>query len=180
MAIIPECEVWYCKLNPKRPNAKFNKQNPTWEIQIRTTSKAVKAQWEEMNLYPKPVIPEDGEPYYRVNLKKNKFNSNGQEGKPVTVVNGQLDNIDPDSIGNGSIANIRIWQYEYPASDGSGVRTKSIPMAIQVIKHILYKPKKEEVFDETETEVIKPPDYEEDEPDAMKDDAAVMEDEVPF
>ena len=36
MAILKNCELWFAKLDPKRPNRKFNPENPTWEIQLRT------------------------------------------------------------------------------------------------------------------------------------------------
>jgi len=42
MPIINNASIWFAKLDPKRPNNKFNKTNPTWECQIRTESKEVK------------------------------------------------------------------------------------------------------------------------------------------
>ena len=37
--LLKDVELWYTKLDPRYPNARFNKQNPTWECQIRTTDK---------------------------------------------------------------------------------------------------------------------------------------------
>lgn len=156
MPILKNCEMWFCKLDPKRPNAKFNKKNPTWECQIRTTDKAVKKLWEEMQLPVKTIDPDEGPIYYRVNLKKKSIKEDGEPSSPIKVVNGKLEEIDPNSIGNGSIGNIRLFQYEYPKKDGT-TGLASVLMGVQVLKHIVYKPRpRSEDFDEAETETIVP------------------------
>ena len=155
MAMIKSAEIWYTKLNPKRPNAKYNKKNPTWEIQIRTYSPATKKAWEAMNLNCTAVLPEEeGEkPYWRVNLKKKSLDKDGEPAKPVKIVDGQLNEIDPDTIANGSIGNIRIFQYEYDNDGDKGIA--SMLMAIQLTKHIVYVPKpRDDDFEMTDTEVI--------------------------
>jgi hypothetical protein len=155
MAIIRDCEIWFAKLDPKRPNAKYNKKNPTWECQIRTASKEVKKAWEAMNLSVKAVVPDEGDPYFRVNLRKKSIKEDGEAAGPVKVVNGGLDDIDPNTIGNGSIGNIRIFQYEYPKDDGKSKGIASVLMGIQITKHIVYKAKpRDDDFDMTETETV--------------------------
>jgi hypothetical protein len=75
-------------------------------------------------------------------------------------VNGNLVGIDPNTIGNGSICNIRIFDYPYRFKDEEkGVMVEGIAivlMAVQVIKHIVYhrKPGTKEDFEEATTEVI--------------------------
>lgn len=156
MAIIRDCEIWFAKLNPKRPNNKFNKKNPTWECQIRTYDKATKKAWEELNLPVKAVVPDEGAPYFRVNLRKKSIKEDGEPASPIKVVNGHLADIDPDSIGNGSIGNVRLFQYEYPKESG-GKGTASVLMGIQITKHIVYKAKpRDDEFGMTETETIEP------------------------
>ena len=172
--IIKNCELWYAKLDPKRPNSRFSKKNPTWEVQIRTSDKEVVKIWEQSNLKCKPVIPDEGDPYWRVNLKKRSIKSDDTPADPVQVVDGNLDPVNPNSIGNGSIGNIRLFQYDYENEDQKGVA--SILMGIQLTKHILYKPKPGESFEETETEIIAPSeeemedddDYGEDKPEEEK------------
>lgn len=156
MSIIKDCELWFCKLDPKRPNNKFNKLNPTWECQIRTTDKAVKKIWEEMQLPVKAVVPDEGAPYFRVNLRKKSIKEDGTAASAIKVVNGKLEEIDPTSVGNGSIGNVRVFQYEYPRKDG-GRGVASVLMGVQVTKHIVFKqtPRNDD-FSETETETIDP------------------------
>lgn len=156
MTILKDCELWFCKLNPSRPNNRFNKDNPTWECQIRTKDKAVKKIWEENSLPVKAIVPDDGDPYFRVNLRKKSIKEDKQPASPIRVVNGKLDDIDPDSIGNGSVGNVRIFQYEYPKKTG-GKGVASVLMGIQVTKHIVYKAKpRNDEFGETDTETIDP------------------------
>jgi len=163
--IIKNCEIWFAKVDPKRPNPKFDPKNPTWEVQMRTSDKAVLKYWKECDLKePKAVIPDEGEPYFRINLKKKSIRKDGDPADPVQVVNMQREPVDPNSIGNGSIANIRVFQYPYPDKATGEERISSILMGIQLIKHIVWIPKPGEDFeDEGETEVIMPETDEDDE-----------------
>ena len=111
-----------------------------------------------MNLPVKAVIPEDGSPpFFRVNLRKKSIKEkDGTAGTAPEVKDGNLQPIDPDSIGNGSVANVRIYQYEYPKPDGTkGIA--SVLMGLQLTKHIVYTPKpRDDDFEQTTTERITP------------------------
>lgn len=156
MPILKDCELWFCKLDPKRPNNRFSKDNPTWECQIRTKDKTIKKSWEEAGLSVKAVVPDEGAPFWRVNIRKKSIKEDGEKASPIKVVNGKLEEIDPNSIGNGSVGNVRIFQYEYPRKDG-GKGIASVLMGVQVTKHIVYTPKpRGDDFSETDTEVIDP------------------------
>jgi hypothetical protein len=155
MAILENVELWFAKINPKRPNARFNKKNPTWECQIRTYDKEQKKEWETVGLKVKDVIPDkDGEkPYYRVNLRKKSIKEDGEPSSFVKLVDGDLEPVDPDTIGNGSLGNVRIYQYEYENEGEKGVA--SILMGIQLTKHIIYKmPPREDEFEKQEKKTV--------------------------
>lgn len=161
MALLTDCEIWFLRANPLKPNSKFDKENPTWECQIRTSSKTQKKTWAELNLNCKAVVPDDGDPYFRVNLKKSSIKKDGTAAEPVKVVNGALEPLDPDTIGNGSIGNIRIFQYEYPKKEG-GTGVATILMGIQITTHIEFERKaREDEFAPTDTTTI-PVDHSED------------------
>ena len=156
MAILEGVEIWFAKVNPKRPSAKFNKKNPTWECQIRTTSKEKKKEWENINLNVKAIIPdEEGMlPFWRCNLRKKSLKEDGTPSSFVKVIDGDFNEVDPDTIGNGSIGNVRIFQYEYSKQEG-GKGVASVLMGIQLTKHIMYTPKPyDDDFKKTETVVI--------------------------
>ena len=111
--IIKNCELYFAKLDPARPNAKFNKKNPTWELQIRTSDQETRKQWTQMGLNVKPVVPDEGEPFFRVNLRKKSIKEDGEKASSVDVVDAQLNPVDAKSIGNGSVGNVKVFQYEY-------------------------------------------------------------------
>lgn len=141
MAILKACEIYFPKLDPKRPNSKYNKKNPTWDVQVRTKDVKVKKEWEALGLKPKPVLDEETSAllYFRINLRRRTIKANGEKSEAPKVVNGRLEDIDPRTLGNGSIANIRIFQYEFKNDDGPGLAT--VLMALQVTKHVKYEPK---------------------------------------
>lgn len=158
MPILNNCELWFAKVDPKRPNARFNKKNPTWELQLRTTSKEKKKEWEDHKLPVKPIIPDDGPSYFRVNLKKKSFKNDGTPSSFVKVIDKKMNEMDPNSIGNGSIGNVRIFQYEFP-KEGGGTGVATVLMGIQVTKHIKYEAKaRDDDFEEGEgeMEVVEP------------------------
>jgi len=152
--ILSDCELWFCKLDPKRPNNKFNKKNPTWECQIRTSNKETKKVWESHNLNVKAVVPDEGQPYFRVNLRKKSIKEDGDNASPVNVIDGNMGELDPNTIGNGSIGNVRVFQYEYP-KEGGGKGVASVLMGVQVTRHIVYKAKpRDDDFGQTDMETI--------------------------
>jgi len=151
MAILKNVELFYPRLDPKKPNAKFNKEQPTWEVQLRTRDKKVKAEWAGLNLKPKTVEDDNGV-YYSVSLRKKSKKKDGADNQPVTVVDGGLNPISPMSIGNGSIGNVRIFQYEY----GDEKKIASMLMAIQITKLNEYIPKaSDDDFEMTDTEIVR-------------------------
>jgi hypothetical protein len=153
--VIKNAELWFLKLDPKRPSTAFNKVQ--WEVQIRTKDKEVNKQWREMKLATKLIEDEEtGETYYRVNLHKKAKTEDGGAANPVEVVDGRLKPLNPNTVGNGSIGNIVIFQSDYVFEGKPGVR--STPMRIQVTLHKVYVPQKREEFEETDTEVVMPDD----------------------
>jgi len=164
--ILNNVELHWAKLDPKYPNKTFNKDGK-WEVQIRTRNKAQAKEWKEANLKVTPVEDEDGV-YYKAMLGKSVKKKDGENNAPVKVVNGSLEDINPTHIGNGSIGNVRLFQYEYTSGEGKARKTgiASMLMAIQVTTLNEYIPKpRDDEFEMTETKVNKIADNQQ-EPDA--------------
>lgn len=155
MTQIKKAELWFARVVPDRPNKKFNKDNPTWEVQIRTYDAAQKKEWEAQGIKLKAVVPDDGgKPFWKTTLKKKIRKKDGSDSTPVEVKGGNLRDIDPAIIGNGSIGNIRVYQYEYK-NDAGQTGIANVLMSIQLTKLIKYTPKpREDDFEEEEMEVI--------------------------
>lgn len=180
MPMLKNCEIHHVKCDPKRPSAAFNKKNPTWEVQIRTSDPAQRDEWTAQNLKPKLMVYKDGtkdtegndvsgEPIknaegkrqWRVNLKKKSITKDGEKASPVKVVTGDLEDIDPNTIGNGSVANVRIYQYEYKVDEKAGIAT--VLMGLQLRKHKVYVPKsRDDDFEADDMETIEADDDQDD------------------
>jgi len=179
MAIIENAELWFAKLDPARPDPTFDKDNPSWQVQIRTADKKVAKQWKDMNLNVRPlkrkkvdesgeVIRDDfdepifepltdekGRPYFAVNLSKKLKKKDNTLNNPVKVMAGDLSDIDPRKIGNGSVGNVRVYQYETKDAKGEP-RISSMLMSIQVTLLKEYEPRTfQDEFTPTKFKVIK-------------------------
>ena len=150
--LISNVQVFFARLHPSHPNGTFNPARPTWELQIRTEDAKQAAEWTKAGLGVKPVIPEEGAPFWRVNLRKHSVKSDGTSADPVKVVDGKLRAISPDvGIGNGSVANIRVYQYEYEDKVSKKKKVGNVLMAVQLTKLIPYVPKpRDDDFAETD------------------------------
>jgi len=162
MAILNDCEIYFAKLDPAKPSPKMNPKNPTWEIQIRTKSKAQATEWKEHGLRVTPVREDDDGPvlYYRANLRKKSIKADGEDGKAPDVIDGDMNKVDPNSIGNASVGNVRIFQYDYTDRESGQKGKASVLMGVQLTKHILYVPKPrndDDDFSKTTTVRIQPP-----------------------
>jgi len=164
MAILQNVNVYYVKCDPTRPSTKVTPDKPRWEVQIRTTDKAQKKEWEALGIKVKVMDPDDGDIYYKATLSKNAFKKVKKDGidvleaaKPVDVVDGNLDPMDSRTIGNGSVANIRIFSSDYDFTDKDGKRMTGVRhtlMGLQVTKYIVYEFKEQEGFGKTSTERV--------------------------
>ena len=153
MAIIQNAEIFFAKLDPTKPNSRFDPINPTWEVQIRTRDKKQAKLWKDMNINVKPDEDDSGM-FYKANLKKKSIKKNGEPNNPPNLVGGDLSPIDPNTLGNGSTANVRVFQYDWEVGGKSGIA--SMLMAVQVTTLKEYTPKpREDDFAMTEMEVIK-------------------------
>jgi hypothetical protein len=153
MAILKNVELFFAKLDENKPNARFDANNPTWEVQIRTRDKKQAKEWKDLNVNVKTDDDDNGV-FYKATLKKKTKKANGEPQNPVNLVGGGLAPIDPNTLGNGSIGNVRIYQYNYEVGGRKGIA--SMLMAVQVTTLKEYTPKpREDDFEMTEMEVIK-------------------------
>ena len=153
MSLLNNCELWFLRADKDRPNNKFDKENPTWEVQIRTTSKEQKKEWEALNLNINPEVPDEGPPFWKVNLKKGSKKKDGSPSDCPRVVDGDLEPIDPSTVGNCSIGNVRIYQYEFPGKDGK-TAIGTLFMGLQVTTLVEFERKPREEFAKTTTKRI--------------------------
>lgn len=164
MAILKNQEVYFARLNPARPDARMDPEKPVWSVQVRTTSKEQRQEWKEMGIIPKVKRenPDDDESkvlYYYTSFRKKAIKKDERTEKvtkanPPEVVNGKHVEIDPSSVGNGSICNLKLFKREYEA--GGIKKISYVLMGVQVVKHVVYVGVPMEDFDDAETETVMP------------------------
>lgn len=157
MPIIRNLTVRYCQLNPERPNPKFDKKNPRWEVQVYTDDPAERDRLRKEGLILKlvkykeghekegePILNAKGNREWKLTLNKRSLSKEGNKNQPVEVVSGANQPIDPDSIGNGSIVNCRVTMNERIDPNTGETKVNVTLQGVQVIKHIVYKGRREE------------------------------------
>jgi len=179
MAIVKNVELWWVKVDAERPVKNMDPSKPDyWEVQIRTTDKTAAAAYvkEGINFKPLKRIVKDsegqpmldelnekvrevvkcektGKPYFSVNLRKKVTKADGSAQQPVQLVGGDLSPIDPKEVGNASVANVRVFQYDYTYQGKDG--RANMLMAIQVTNLLKYEQKpREDAFEITEMKVV--------------------------
>lgn len=175
MAVFKKCKLQYLYLEENRPNKRYNKTNPTWEVQLITDDPDQRQEWIDGNLRVslvvgkkgtenegEAILNEYGKKQWRVNLHKKTLKIDPKTKQlvpalPVTVVDGNQDPIDPGTLANGCVGNVRVFQRDYVDEETKEERVANILMAIQITKHVIYKRKTyADSFDNEETEVIQP------------------------
>jgi len=91
-----------------------------------------------MNLRVQPKEDDEGI-YYAANLKKKSMKRDGSPMAPVNVIAGNLSPVDPKTIGNGSVGNLSVYQYEYNVNGSSGIA--SMLMGVQITTLNEYTPR---------------------------------------
>lgn len=112
----------------------FNKDETLYELQIATTDAAKKS---EIEGYGIKVREKDGK--FVASLKRKTKKADGSDNGPVRVVNGDLTPMNnPETIGNGSVGNVILFQYPWSNMGRSGIGTSLT--AVQVTKLEAYTP----------------------------------------
>ena len=111
-----------------RPVSPFGTEQ--YELQIATTDKA-KA--EELKANHLNVKEKDGK--FVVSLKRKAKKADGSDNGPVRVVNADLSPMtDSGKIGNGSIGNVIVFQYEYEAMGRKGVASSLTAVQVTTLE----------------------------------------------
>jgi len=182
MAILKNCTVFWAKLDPKNPDVFTDpktqvKGRPRWSVQIRTHNQEQMLEWEAAKLNVKrfnikegankgdAAIDENGNKTWYSTLSKNATKGDPKKGetvtqaKPVAVIDGHIQPLDPMLIGNGSVANVSFSQLDSAPDPKTGaISTNTYLMSMQVTKLIKYVPQEgnTDVFEEVEMEVVEP------------------------
>lgn len=160
MPIIKNVKLRYAHLRADRPNPRFDKKNPRWEIQVYTNDPEERERLRQQGLllrlvkHPEghanegePVLNENGEKEWKLTISKRSLSKEGKPNHPVEVITGAKQPLDPGTIGNGSVGNVRYTTREVP--DGDKVKVYITLQGVQITHHIVYESNRED-FDTDE------------------------------
>jgi len=150
--VLENVELYFTKVDPQSPVAITADGKTGWETQLRTKSKEEAKHWRSLSLNVKAVREDKDDEdskiiFWKTTLRKKQFNSKGLETKAPQVVGGDLSEVDPTTIGNGSVANVRVFQYDYafkPEGGGLQEGVGSVLMSMQITELLEYVPQNRE------------------------------------
>ena len=166
MAILKNIEGSWFKLVPNKPAAAFGDSGPKWEFAATARTREQADEWKAMGISVKPA-EDNGKivwkaRFQRQTYKRAKDGAEPEPNVPVEVVSGQMIPLDPALIGNGSIVNIIVFQYDYEikSKDGKGSKKGKGTMLkkVQVVKLVRYTPTEDEDFEQAEYTEVEPED----------------------
>ena len=131
--IIRDAELHWAKLvKPVEPFGTLQ-----WELQMRTADKEEAEKWKkEFYLTVKTEDGDDGT-YYKANVKRKAIKKDGDQNTPPDVLDGAKKPIDGNSVGNGSVGNVMLFQFPYEMQGRKGV--SSILSKVQVTDLKVYQ-----------------------------------------
>ena len=142
MPIISEVPIYWPSLNPEKGYMWKGNPPERWKVTLIFTSRDLKKELEKEGFNVTLQEDESGNTNYKTTLSQRVYRNgpDGQEdrenkNKPITVIAGDGTPIDPDTIGNGSIANVSYRSWKTPTGD-----TFKVLVGVQVIKHIIRDP----------------------------------------
>ena len=151
MPILRQLPISWPKLNPERGDMFDGKPPERWKIQFQTDDKEYADQLSKEFGFRMTPKEEDGKIQYHASVNKRVYETDpdGNENRekkrqPVKVILANGTPLDPDTIGNGSVANIAFRHFV--SRNGNHFRVLD---GIQITKHVVRKSENLE-FDLTE------------------------------
>ena len=142
--ILKDVELHWAKL--ETPVDPFKTGERLWEVQIRTADEEVAKKWaKEYYINAK----KDDEGFWKANVKRKELNGKGETNKAPDVLGRSNQPISASNIGNGSIGDLKLFQYPYDVAGRKGVASMLSAVRITDLKE--YAPTSDVDFDVIDT-----------------------------
>jgi len=142
--IVKDVELHWAKL--ETPVDPFKTGEKLWEVQIRTADEEVAKKWaKEYYINAK----KDDEGFWKANVKRKELNGKGETNKAPDVLGRSNQPISASNIGNGSIGDLKLFQYPYDVAGRKGVASMLSAVRITDLKE--YAPTSDVDFDVIDT-----------------------------
>lgn len=138
--IVKDVELHWAKLDA--PVDPFKTGEKVWEVQIRTDDENVAKSWAKDYFIN---AKKDDEGHWKANIKRKELNRKGESNQPPVVLGRDNQPMPSNNIGNGSIGDLKLFQYPYDVAGRKGV--SSMLSAVRVTNLKEYTPSSEVDFD---------------------------------
>jgi hypothetical protein len=138
--IVKDVELHWAKLDA--PVDPFKTGEKVWEVQIRTDDENVAKSWAKDYFIN---AKKDDEGHWKANIKRKELNRKGESNQPPVVLGRDNQPMPSGNIGNGSIGDLKLFQYPYDVAGRKGV--SSMLSAVRVTDLKEYTPTSEVDFD---------------------------------
>jgi hypothetical protein len=138
--IVKDVELHWAKLDA--PVDPFKTGEKVWEVQIRTDDENVAKSWAKDYFIN---AKKDDEGHWKANIKRKELNRKGESNQPPVVLGRDNQPMPSGNIGNGSIGDLKLFQYPYDVAGRKGV--SSMLSAVRVTNLKEYTPSSEVDFD---------------------------------
>jgi hypothetical protein len=138
--IVKDVELHWAKLDA--PVDPFKTGEKVWEVQIRTDDENVAKTWAKDYFIN---AKKDDEGHWKANIKRKELNRKGESNQPPVVLGRDNQPMPSGNIGNGSIGDLKLFQYPYDVAGRKGV--SSMLSAVRVTDLKEYTPSSEVDFD---------------------------------
>jgi hypothetical protein len=138
--IVKDVELHWAKLDA--PVDPFKTGEKVWEVQIRTDDENVAKSWAKDYFIN---AKKDDEGHWKANIKRKELNRKGESNQPPVVLGRDNQPMPSGNIGNGSIGDLKLFQYPYDVAGRKGV--SSMLSAVRVTDLKEYTPSSEVDFD---------------------------------
>jgi hypothetical protein len=138
--IVKDVELHWAKLDA--PVDPFKTGEKVWEVQIRTDDENVAKSWAKDYFIN---AKKDDEGHWKANIKRKELNRKGESNQPPVVLGRDNQPMPSSNIGNGSIGDLKLFQYPYDVAGRKGV--SSMLSAVRVTNLKEYTPSSEVDFD---------------------------------
>jgi len=115
-ALIKGAELYFVKMDPKRPVLNYNETGFEWVVQVRTSDKKIAEEWSEnfhINVKYDQVDKKTGKVWHGGNISRMAWKKDSPENKfdppECLIVKDQVAQpLEPSTVGNGSIGTVKV------------------------------------------------------------------------
>ena len=139
-AILKGATLYFVRMDPRKPKLNYNEDGYEWELQVRAPDKKTAEMWESefhVNVKYDQEDSKSGDIWHGANINRKAYSI--EDGKEASfecpeafIVQDQVARpVDPNTIGNGSIGDVKIQMRTWSNKKKSGTTTDLLGVLVR-------------------------------------------------